>query len=161
MTASATATELARRIERAAAQASEAGLDGLLLTPGADLAYCTGYAPMLTERLTLLVLPTAGTPTLLVPALERGGAEGVSGVALTDWPDGDDPYAAAAALLAPAGRYAISDAAWAVHVLGLQRARPDSSYIAMTDALPMLRAVKGPDEIERLAAAGAAADACF
>jgi Xaa-Pro aminopeptidase len=31
----------------------------------------------------------------------------------------------------------------------------------MTAALPMLRAVKNEDEIERLAAAGAAADACF
>jgi Xaa-Pro aminopeptidase len=29
----------------------------------------------------------------------------------------------------------------------------------MTSALPMLRAIKGPDELERLAAAGAAADA--
>jgi len=31
----------------------------------------------------------------------------------------------------------------------------------MTTALPMLRAIKDADEVERLAAAGAAADACF
>ena len=31
----------------------------------------------------------------------------------------------------------------------------------MTSALPMLRGVKDADELERLAAAGAAADACF
>ena len=48
-----------------------------------------------------------------------------------------------------------------MHVLGLQRARPGSSYVSMTDWLPMLRAVKSPDELERMAAAGAAADAAF
>jgi Xaa-Pro aminopeptidase len=148
------------RLERAAAQASEAGLSGLLVTPGAELFYLTGYAPMLGERLTLLVVPADGPPTLLLPALERGGAEG-AGVELADWRDGEDPYAAAAALLEPGGRYAISDSARAAHVLGLQRALPQSSYVAMAEALPMLRAVKGPDEIDRLAAAGAAADACF
>ncbi len=38
---------------------------------------------------------------------------------------------------------------------------PDSSYVSMTTALPMLRAIKDGDELERLAAAGAAVDACF
>ena len=64
-----------------------------------------------------------------------------------------------AALLDEDGRYAISDPAWAMHLLGLQKALPKTSYVSMTAALPMLRAVKGDDELERLAAAGAAADA--
>jgi len=46
-------------------------------------------------------------------------------------------------------------------VLGLQAALPDSSYVSMTGALPMLRAIKDDDEIERLTAAGAAADAAL
>ena len=78
---------------------------------------------------------------------------------MNDWTDGTDPYPATAALLDPDGRYAISDSAWAMHLLGLQHTLPASSYVAMTNALPMLRAVKGDDELERLAAAGAAADA--
>jgi Xaa-Pro aminopeptidase len=101
---------------------------------------------------------------MLVPILERPDAEaaaGVGAVALSDWTDGSDPYAAAAALLDPAGRYAISDSAWAMHVLGLQAALPDSSYVSMTAALPMLRAIKDADEVERLAAAGEAADAAL
>ena len=64
---------------------------------------------------------------------------------------GGDPYAATAELLEPQGRYAISDSAWAMHVLGLQRALPDSGYVSMTAALPMLRAIKDADELERLA----------
>jgi Xaa-Pro aminopeptidase len=82
-------------------------------------------------------------------------------VSLTDWSDGSDPYAATAALLDPRGSYAISDSAWAMHLLGLQQALPESRYVSMTSALPMLRAVKDADELERLAAAGAAADATF
>ena len=48
-----------------------------------------------------------------------------------------------------------------MHVLGLQQALPESSYVSMTAALPMLRAIKDADELERLPAAGAAADARF
>ncbi|HET6547393.1 MAG TPA: aminopeptidase P family protein [Solirubrobacter sp.] len=160
-----TAQDFAQRLARGAAHAEQAGLSGLLVTPGPDLLYFTGYAPIaITERITMLVVHAGGDPAMIVPILERPDAEAAPAAdafALADWTDGDDPYAAAAALLDPRGRYAISDSAWAMHVLGLQRALPESSYAAMTTAMPMLRAVKGEDELERLATAGAAADASF
>jgi len=157
--------DFAGRLSRAADAAAAAGLIGVLVTPGPDLAYLTGYAPIaVTERITMLAVHASRPPAMLVPALERPGAEeaaSAAGVALHDWADGADPYAAAAGLLDRGGRYAISDAAWAMHVLGLQEALPDSRYVSMTAALPMLRAVKDASEIERLAAAGAAVDASF
>jgi len=160
-----TTDDYADRLARAAQQASDAGLTGLLVTPGPDLAYLTGYAPIaITERITMLVVPARGDPAMIVPALERPGAQDAPAaplLALSEWADGDDAYDATGALLDPAGRYAVSDAAWAMHVLGLQARLPDSRHVSMTDALPMLRAVKGADEIERLAAAGAAVDAAF
>jgi Xaa-Pro aminopeptidase len=82
-------------------------------------------------------------------------------VTLTDWSDGADPYEAAAPMLDPKGRYAISDAAWAMHLIGLQGRLPDSGYVSMTEALPLLRAIKDADELERMTAAGEAADAAF
>lgn len=48
-----------------------------------------------------------------------------------------------------------------MHLLGLQSTLPDTRYVSLTEALPMLRAVKDADELARLAAAGAAADATF
>ena len=48
-----------------------------------------------------------------------------------------------------------------MHVLALQQALPDSTYVSMTSTLPMLRAIKDADELARLAAAGSAADARF
>lgn len=160
-----TADDFAQRLRRAAETAGRAGLDGLLVTPGPDLLYLTGYAPVaITERITMLVVPADGEPRLLVPKLERPDAEAApagSNLGIVDWTDGSDPYAAAASLLGGDGRYAISDSAWAMHLLGLQDHVPGASYVSMTTALPMLRAIKDADEIERLAAAGAAADLAY
>ncbi|MBE9925262.1 aminopeptidase P family protein [Cellulosimicrobium cellulans] len=159
----------AARRERAAVHAREAGLAGLLVSPGPDLAYFTGYAPPETERLTLLTIPAEGTGTtggasVVVPLLERGdlaSAPGAAGLDVVTWRDGDDEHDAAARLLAADGTYAVSDATWALHVLGLQRALPGARLTAFSDAVPTLRAVKDAAEVERLAAAGAAADAAF
>ncbi|MFF8989098.1 M24 family metallopeptidase [Streptomyces sp. NPDC014983] len=153
------------RMERAARAAADAGLAGLLVAPGPDMVWLTGYTPTaVTERLTLLVLAPGQDPVLVVPTLEAPDAENsAAGEALTlrDWTDGKDPYAVTANLLDGRGRYGISDNTWGMHVLGLQRTLPDSSYAALTDALPMLRAVKDATEVQLLAAAGAAADAAF
>jgi Xaa-Pro aminopeptidase len=149
----------------AARAAADAGLAGLLVTPGPDLVWLTGYRPTaVTERLTLLVLPAAASPTLLVPQLERPDAEpatGTAGLSIVDWPDGTDPYQLAGTLLAVTGSYGISDYAWSMHLIGLQRALRGSSYRPMSGCLPMLRAVKDSAELARLAAAGAAADAAY
>lgn len=160
-----TADDHRDRMARAVRQAAEAGLTGLLVAPGPDLTWLTGYTPTAeTERLTLLVLAPERDPVLVVPTLEAPDAErapGAPALALRDWTDGKDPYAATADLLDPAGRYGISDNTWALHLLGLQSALPGTSYASLTEALPMLRAVKDPAELELLAAAGAAADATF
>lgn len=163
--ASFTADDYKARMERAARQAADAGLAGLLVAPGPDLVWLTGYTPTaVTERLTLLVLAAGRDPVLVVPTLEAPDAEHATGapaLTLRDWTDGKDPYAATAALLDADGRYGISDNTWALHLLGLRQALPGTSYAALTEALPMLRAVKDAAELDLLAAAGAAADAAF
>ncbi|BFU43208.1 aminopeptidase P family protein [Krasilnikovia sp. MM14-A1004] len=160
-----TVDDYAARMTRAANAAGEAGLAGVLVALGPDLAWLTGYQPTaVTERLTLLVLTPDGPPTLIVPALERPDAQAAAGagaLTLRDWTDGSDPYQVAGSLLHPDGRYGISDSTWAMHLLGLQRTRPGTAYLSLTDCLPMLRAVKDADELDRLAAAGAAADAAY
>ncbi len=50
------------RLDRARAATAAAGLDALLITPGADLHYLTGYRAKALERLTCLVLPAHGDP---------------------------------------------------------------------------------------------------
>ncbi|MGW5198431.1 aminopeptidase P family protein [Streptomyces spiralis] len=160
-----TADDYRARMARAAQAAADAGLAGLLVAPGPDMVWLTGYTPTaVTERLTLLVLAPGRDPVLVVPTLEApdaAGAVGAPALTLRDWTDGKDPYAVTADLLGTSGRFGISDNAWAMHLLGLQRTLPGTSYASLTEALPMLRAVKDPAELRLLAAAGAAADQAF
>jgi Xaa-Pro aminopeptidase len=150
-----------KRMARALAAAQAEGLEGVLVSPGPDLTWLTGYRPPAeTERLMLLVLTPGRPPTLIVPALERGDAAVFSG-SLLDWRDGEDPYELVAGLLTRDGLYGVSDSTWALHLLRLMRVRPETGYRGLSDALPMLRAVKDSIELSLVAAAGAAADAAF
>jgi Xaa-Pro aminopeptidase len=186
--------DFAARMNRVVKSAAEKGLAGVIVTPGPDLVWLTGYQPTaITERLTMLVLSTDNEPTLLVPLLERPDAQAAAGadsVSIVDWEDGTDPYEIANRLLrsdgdspqpldrrlpSPGGghrrwtvlhrssrwEFGISDSAWAMHLLGLQRALPHSRYRSLTECLPMMRAVKDDNELMRLAAAGAAADSTY
>ncbi|MFO6453658.1 MULTISPECIES: aminopeptidase P family protein [unclassified Aeromicrobium] len=160
-----TADDLAKRMGHAIESARAAGLDGLLVMPGPELVWLTGYRPTaITERLTTLVLTADREPTLVVPTLERPDAEvcaAAPALSLVDWADGQDPFSVAASLLGGTRTLAISDSAWAMHLLGLQDAAPGVTYRSFTQALPMLRAVKDEAEVARLAAAGAAADETY
>ena len=51
----------AHRLPAAASAAAEAGLAGLVITPGYDLRYLVGSRAQTFERLTALVLPAGGT----------------------------------------------------------------------------------------------------
>jgi Xaa-Pro aminopeptidase len=159
------ADDYAARMSRATHAAQQSGLDGVIVAPGPDLVWLTGYEPTaITERLTLLVLAPRVRPTLLVPTLERPDAEmavRTTGVGVVDWDDGTDPYRTASAFLRPGGTFGISDGTWSSHLLGLQQAMPSITYRGLSDCLPMLRAVKDGGELYRLTAAGAAADATY
>jgi Xaa-Pro aminopeptidase len=136
----------------------------VLLQTGRDLAIVAGILAAGVLYDAAYLRPRRDTHWVLLdpPAASRTSARGgPDAVSLSDWSDGGDPYAATAKLLDPQGRYAISDSAWAMHLLGLQEALPESRYVSMTSGLPMLRAVKDADELERLAAAGVSADRSF
>src|SRR5512133_2678924 len=136
-----TSEDFATRMRRVVDSAVEKGLAGVIVTPGPDLIWLTGYQPTaITERLTMLVLSSGNEPTLLVPVLERPeaeAAEGAGSVSPVDWPDGTDPYQVASPLLRADGEFGVSDSTWAMHLLGLQRALPGSRYRSLTESLPM------------------------
>ncbi|HEY7466442.1 MAG TPA: aminopeptidase P family N-terminal domain-containing protein, partial [Dehalococcoidia bacterium] len=160
-----TPEDYARRMTRGLNQAAAAGLTGLVIAPGPDLQYFCGYVPTaITERPTLLVLSSEHAPSMLVPLLEKrdaAEAAGTNQIELVTFSDGEDPYTIAARLSEGRGTYAVSDSCWSMHILGLQKVVPGAVFKSLTNALPMLRAVKGEDELARLAAAGESADACY
>ena len=67
----------ARRLAAVGEQARSRGVDAVLVTPGPDLHYLTGYDALPLERLTCLVVPAEGDPVMVVPRLERMAAEAI------------------------------------------------------------------------------------
>jgi Xaa-Pro aminopeptidase len=154
-----------RRIAAATAATADAGLAGLVITPGYDLRYLLGSRAQTFERLTALVLPVSGEPTMVVPRLElaslKESAVADLGLAVRDWVDGDDPYRLVAeALTGLAGRpaaTAVTDSMPALHLLPLADVLGVLPVLA-TGVLRGLRMVKDASEIDALRKAGAAID---
>jgi Xaa-Pro aminopeptidase len=160
------AARFAERLSAARHATQDRGASALLLGVGPQLRWLTGYAARPLERLTMLVLPVDGPATLVVPRLERtpaqGSPAGASGlVDVVSWDETDDPIERVAASLpagADAGRILLSDHLWAMHALALQARFAGATLGLASAALAELRAIKDADEIDRLRAAGAAAD---
>ena len=154
----------AERIAAAARATAEAGLDALLIGVGADLRYLVGYNAHETERLTMLVVPADGPPTIVVPLLEKPAAVAGSRVDLRieTWGETDDPAAIVAGIFrgatASPSRVAVSDRLWALQLLRLQRALPGVGFESATPVLRTLRMVKDPAEVTLLRLAAEAAD---
>jgi Xaa-Pro aminopeptidase len=155
------------RVHAARALAAEAGTDLLVLTPGSDLRYLTGYDAHAMERLTALAVPRQGEPFLVVPRLEAPMVEvspaGALGLEVLAWEETEDPFAllagaATARLGAAPSRIAVGARTWAEHALGVQRALPGAALELAGPVLDPLRRVKSAAEIEELALAGAAID---
>src|SRR5438067_13331724 len=78
-----------RRLEAARRRLAEEGLDGLLLAPGPDLRYLTGFHVCAGERLVALLLPREGEPLFLVPQMNvaQAGANEAGIAAVRGWSD--------------------------------------------------------------------------
>lgn len=154
--------EWAERIRRAREGAKGAGTDALLLSPGPDLSYLTGYRALPLERLTCLVVRADADPVLVVPNLERPAAlaspAGASGLEIVGWDETDDPYAIVAGLVGNATAVALDNQMWAEKVLRLRDAMPDVRQELASKVISPLRMRKSPAEIEALRQAGAAID---
>lgn len=95
-----------QRLAAAQRATARARLNGLLVAPGSDLRYLTGYHAHAQERLTCLVLPAQGEPTLraeqvlALRAALPGATQRLAGEALRELPAevaalreaGEDPY---------------------------------------------------------------------
>jgi Xaa-Pro aminopeptidase len=152
------------RMRRAADVCAGAGLDAFVVPPSPDFRYLLGYEPPALERATLLLLRRESAPVLVAPALERPlatASPGGEAIEVVAWVDGEDPYALAARLVPGSGRVAVGDRLWASHLLGLGAALPGVEFVASSEVLAGLRAVKDPEEVDALRRAGAAADAAF
>jgi Xaa-Pro aminopeptidase len=160
--AATTALYPAQRLRLAAEATGAAGLGALLLTPGPDLRYVTGYDAQQLERLTCLALPANGDPFLVVPRLELPAAQaspaGAFGLEMIPWDETEDPYQLVARRLGPVSSVGLADRMWAMMVLRFQAVLPAARQGLASAALAGLRSRKSPAEVAALREAGAAID---
>ena len=165
------ATRFAERLAAARALAGDAGSSVILVGVGADMRYLAGYAAMPLERLTMLVIPAAGDPALVVPRLESAPARLAPPVAagllpVVTWEEGDDAHALVAGLLRAARetpgrgelRVAVSDDLPARHLLPIQQRLGGPTITLASAILRAARMIKDADEIALLTLAAHAAD---
>lgn len=131
---------------------ADEGLAAAYLTSPVSIAYLTGFRSEPHERLLALVVNGKGA-TLVVPALDGEKARaGTSGVGVTSWQDGDDPYRLVAAALGvhAAGRLGVDKghltlAAWErLRSLGAGHAFDIGAQVRR------MRARKSPQELDLL-----------
>ncbi|MYS25157.1 M24 family metallopeptidase [Streptomyces sp. SID4948] len=151
------------RLELARRATADAGLDAMLITPGADLRYLTGYQAHPLERLTCLVVQAADAPFLVVPELERPAALASPaaglGIEITGYAETDNAYELIARRLPANTRlFAVDNHMWAEKLLSMEAALPGAQATLAGDLLSSLRMRKSPAEVAALRRAGAAID---
>ena len=151
------------RLALAAATAADRGVDALLITPSPDYTYLLGYGAPAMERLTCLVIPADGGPSLVLPRLEEPLARHELGdmadeLAIIPWDETDDPIRVVQRLVGTALRVAVQDQMWARFALRLRAALDPAQLVEAGGTMAALRMVKNADEIDLLRSAAAAAD---
>jgi len=155
--------DLADRLARAQEATRAVGANALLVTPGPDLRYLTGYDAVPLERLTCLMLMAEGDHVMMVPRLEVEAAKaspiGELGLIIVFWDETDNPYSKVARLLPDRGWVGLDNHMWAEKVLHFREAMPEVVQGLAGVVLEDLRMRKSADEVDALRRAGAAIDA--
>jgi Xaa-Pro aminopeptidase len=152
------------RIDRARELMRDEGIDMLFIGPSSDFHYFTGLPTRPSERLTALLIPFDGAPTVVVPQLEAPLVADLEGdFELEVWSETEDPVARVAERVRRLGgeAIAINDQIWAGFVLQLQQQLPNRSYHRGANVLKQLRSVKDAFEIELLKEASRRTDAAW
>lgn len=152
------------RVESVQALCRDKNVAGLIVPPGAQLAYLTGSWISTHERFTALVIPASGTPIFLVPGVDRGdlihSAITEMNVEVVAWNDGEDAHRLAASHIGAAAGSTVAVGAdmTADHLLEIQAILENVKTVLATHILAELFVSKDTDEIEQLRHAAAAID---
>lgn len=150
------------RLARVAQSAADQGIGAVLVTPGPDLTYLTGYDAKPLERLTCLVVRPNVAPILVVPGLELLAAQaspaGELSIDLVPWQETQDACALVADLLKGVQRVALDDRMRAEKVLRFRSAMPAVDQVLAGSIIGPMRMRKDEAEVRALREAAHAID---
>lgn len=152
---------LEQRLRRAAAAMDAAGADVLLLCPGADLLYLTGFEHgHAGERLLALALRRDGSSSWIVPSMNvpQVQAHALPGQKVRAWTDGEWYRPALREALTGARTVAFDDEARAAFLLDVLTESPGVRAVPASSITRGLRIRKDPAELAALRAAGKTVD---
>ena len=141
------------RFEQATAVMKSAGVDALVLTPGADLFYLTGFEHgHAGERLLALVLRRDGSAQWIAPAMNVPQVEerAVAGEAIRGWNDTEWYLGPMKDALAGTGTIAFDEEARAGFVMDLMGVAPGARLVPSGAILRNLRLRKDASELALL-----------
>jgi len=131
------------------------GVDALILFPGVNIGYYTGFSIGLSERLAAAVIPVHGEPYFVVNELE-GELRGLSPCFTKKeiWLEHDDPVELLAGTLKKSGLGSATlgipeEAPWG-WVNRLRRMLPTASFVDVGDKLGYIRMVKTDEELSHI-----------
>lgn len=146
------AEERGRRLARARALMKAAGLDAVLIEPGASLVYFTGIEWHRSERLTAALIPAEGPLLVVTPFFEEPSVRQTLAVPaeLRVWQEDESPFALIAGFLKeqrlPARRIGIEETARFFASDGLARAT-GAQITSANKVVRGCRMIKSPAEI--------------
>jgi Xaa-Pro aminopeptidase len=138
------------RLSRLRKMVGEEGLDGVVIVPGPNMRYFTGVESLLLERPFMLLVPTAGVPQLVAPALEAGPyRDSPLPLSIHPWTDSEGSPGAigkAAAAAGARGRWGVEGKVPFLFLNKLMKA----SAPAFEDAEPVLQALRETKDAEEV-----------
>src|SRR5688572_2959281 len=149
------------RLTRAMTALDRAGIDAIILTPGANLFYLTGFEHgHAYERLLALVVRVDGSSRWILPTMnvEQVRPHLAQGQALRPWDDREGYLPALTDAVAGAKRVAFDDDARAAFVADLLAISPEACVLKASAIMRSLRMRKDPAELAALRQAAGVVD---
>ncbi|MGQ9615995.1 MAG: M24 family metallopeptidase [Spirochaetota bacterium] len=154
------------RVDRAQRLMVELGYELMVLFPGSNMRYLSGFYDEPGERMLFFLLPGEGMPVFLVPELyEQQLREVTTFEEIRVWRDFEGPISLLGeALKGYSKRRAnvlIDDRMWAIFFLMLKEVMPRANFSPASKVMKSLRMVKTEDERNCLKRAGSIADSVY
>ncbi|MFZ9308677.1 MAG: M24 family metallopeptidase [Candidatus Nanopelagicales bacterium] len=133
-------------------------VDWMFVTPSPNFRYLTGYKALPLERLTMLMIPAVGVPTLIVPRLEFVSAKEHVKIdcEIISFTETENPIERVANIAS--GVVAVDPYMWSEKLLKFIDHMKGASFIDATSIINVVRTVKSESEQKSIMEAGKAID---